>query len=443
MTLISQLQGALGAEIVGSTLPPAVFTGAADRRPVCVVRPRTFADVVRAMQVLAAAAAPVSVVGGGHGPRAVIDGVVCLDLRSIPPRVEARPGSVTVNGSARVADLLSPSSAHVVPVGVLTSPGVGLMTLGGVGGLTRSLGLTIDSIVSMELIDADGMIRTVTADGDPDLWFAARGAAAALGVVSALTLRTHEVPQVWHSRTVARGASVAAWSRLAPTLPRTTSCSVIAVPATDGGDAVVMYDVVSRVASDVDWRLLADGGELLANFSWQHAYRDMPAWDVPESEAFQPPVLVDPRWRTVALWLDGEATPDVVEAMVTLVRQAPTPWCRLEFQHVGGALADVAEDASAMSGRSAEHSAVITAMWPADSDSHTMQACLEWVSRMRAAASPAVLGSYATDLVPDMADQEAGLREVFGSNLDRLRTVAQKVDPDGRFRCAPPFIQPL
>ena len=443
MSLTSQLQDALGAELVGSTLPATVFTGAADRQPSCVVRPRTFADVTRAMQVLAAAGAPVSVLGGGHGPRAVVDGVTCLDLRSIPAQVKARPGSVTVNGSARVADLLSPSPAQVVPVGVLTSPGVGLMTLGGVGGLTRSLGLTIDSIVNLEIIDANGVIRTVTADGDSDLWFAARGAAAALGVVSALTLRTHEVPQVWHSRTVARGASVAGWSRLAPTLPRTTSCSVIAVPANDGGDAVVLYDVVSREASDVDWRMLADGGELLANFNWQHAYRDPPAWDVPESDAFHPPTLTDPRWRTVALWLDGGTTPDVVEAMVELVRHAPTPWCRLEFQHVGGALADVAEDASAMSGRSAEHSAVITAMWPAQADAQTRQACLEWIAQMRATAQPAVLGSYATDLVPGMDNQEAGLREVFGSNLDRLRAVVQKVDPDGRFRCAPPFIRPL
>ena len=443
MSLTSQLQDALGADQVGSTLPPTVFTGAADRQPVCVLRPRTFADVARAMQVLAEAEVPVSVVGGGHGPRGVVDGVTCLDLRSIPPQVAARPGSVTVNGSARVADLLSPSPTHVVPVGVLTSPGVGLMTLGGGGGLTRRLGLTIDSLMSLDVIDANGMLRTVTADGDPDLWFAARGSAAALGVVSALTLRTHDIPQVWHSRTVARGASVAAWSRLAPTLARATSCSVIAVPATDGGDAVVLYDVVSREASGGDWRQLADGGELLANFTWQHVYRDLPAWDVPESDAFHPPTLVDPRWRTVALWLDGDTTPDVVEAMVELIRHAPTPWCRLEFQHVGGALADVAEDASAMSGRSAEHSAVITAMWPAQADAQTRQACLEWIAQMRATAQPAVLGSYATDLVPGMDNQEAGLREVFGSNLDRLRAVVQKVDPDGRFRCAPPFIRPL
>ena len=443
MSLISQLTHTLGEECVSSSLPPTVFTGAADRTPLCVVRPRSFAQVPRVMEVLAQAGAPVSVVGGGHGPRAVVDGVTCLDLRSIPAEVTAGAGTVTVNGSARVADLLSTSPARVVPVGVLPTPGLGLLTLGGVGGLTRSLGLSIDSIESVEFIDASGQRRVATADGDADFWFAARGAAAALGVVSALTMRTHDVPQVFHARTVARGASVTAWSHLAPTLPRATSCSVIVAPATDGGDAVVLYDVVSREAHDRDWSLLADDGELLGAIEWTHAYRDMPAWDVPENPAYRLPDLVNPRWRTVASWLDGERTPDAVAAMVELIRRAPTPWCRLEFQHVGGALGDVADDASAMFGRSAEHSAVMTAQWPAAAPAETKQACLDWVAAMREAAAPAVLGSYATDLVPGMVGQEAGLREVFGSNLPRLRTVAEATDPDGRFRCAPPFVRPL
>lgn len=443
MSLTTQLTEALGADSVGSSLPPTVFTGAADRRPLCVIRPRSFADVSRALEVLAQADAPVSVVGGGHGPRAVVDGVACLDLRSIPAQVAAGAGTVTVNGSARVADLLSPSPDRVVPVGVLPTPGVGLMTLGGIGGLTRSLGLAIDSIVSAELIDASGSSRTVRADGDPDAWFALRGAAGALGVVSSLTLRTHEVPKVWHSRTVARGESVAAWSVLAPTLPRVTSCSLIAVPPSDGGDAVVMYDVVSREAPDRDWSLLAAGGECLDAFEWQHAYRDMPEWDVPQSEAFRLPELVDPRWRTVALLLDGARTPAVVDDMVALVRNAPTPWCRLEFQHVGGALADVDDSASAFFGRSAEHSAVISAIWPDAVDERTRQACLEWVERMREAAAPAVLAAYATDLVPGMPRQDSEEREVYGANLDRLKAVAAKFDPEGRFRCAPPFVRPL
>ena len=325
-------QQVFGGDAAPSILRDLTFAPARTRRPSCIVRPQTFAQVRAMMKVLADYDSPVSVIGGGHGPRGVVDNAPCLDLRSIPPEVTVEGTSVTINGSARVSDLLSPDSTRVVPVGVAKTPGVGLLTTGGVGGLTRSLGLSIDSIEELTVINQRGSSVRVHPEGDGDLWWAARGAASALGVVESVTFRTHPLERLRETRTLTTAPVLPRWLESALSSPRSTSLSWIMAPGESSADAYVYLVEVSTSAARARSLDLVDRRDALLQETVEHPYREFMDFSVPRIvDAAEPR---GPQWATRALWIRGEELVNVLESLVAAVAAAPTKWCRVDFQHL-------------------------------------------------------------------------------------------------------------
>lgn len=430
----------LGPDETKEVRASLAFTGMRDRRPSVVIRPVSFDEVAAALRVLDAHDLPVSVIGGGHGPRSMFDGVACLDLRSIPVQVRSTATTVTVSGSALVEDVLSVDPALVVPVGVAFTPGIGLLTTGGIGGITRSHGLTIDSLVSLELLDAAGEPFVVDASGDQDLWWAARGAATRLGVVTSASFRLHTLPAVTQTQLVVRARSLREWARLAARLPRDTSVSVAMVPASDDGDPLVLFDevTVGQTSRGMAAVMAADN-EVVSTRTWTHPYREFAIFAVPKGPGHEPPPIEDERRQTISVLISASGAVEVIDGLLALLAQAPTPWSWVELQHVGGAVADVADADTAFWGRSAEHSVVVTSAWPADADGDVFDSCQRWLQQARELLAPVAVGVYACDIRPDVPGHHS-VHEVFGDNLERLRAVATRVDPRGRFRLAPPFI---
>lgn len=412
-----------------SILADMDFPGAQDRRPAAVVRPRTFDDVRRALAVLAEHGEPVTTIGGGHGPRSVHDGVVCIDLRSIPAQAEFGAAAVRVNGSARVADLLGavPDGARVLPVGVSPSPGMGLLTTGGIGALSRSLGLSIDWIRSLDLLLADG--SRVRVGPGSDLWWAARGAAARIGIVESATFATHPLPQVYETHILTRAGVLPSWAALAPGLPREATLSWTMSPADDGLPLVLLDEVSTTPGAAGSASRVLGAEPVLAHREWRHPYREFARFCVPD---VHPPG--DARVRRSSLLLSAAGMQPLVGAIVEHLRAAPTPWCRIEVQQMGGAVADVEDSATAFHGRDAEYSLTAEAVGPAS----TEQARADWLAALDALVAPAVVGRYMSDIQWDGCDP-LQLEQGFGEQLARLRAVAEAYDPDARFRFAPPF----
>jgi len=445
-SLLNDLHAALEpARVLGPEASAAVratvdYTGVRDRQPSVVIRPVSFDEVAIALRVISAHDVPVSVLGGGHGPRNMFDGVACLDLRSIPVEVSSTSATVTVNGSALAKDLLSVNPSMVVPVGVAFTPGMGLMTTGGIGGLTRSLGLTIDSLLSLEMLDGSGRPFTVDACTDPELWWAVRGAAARFGVVVKATFALHAVAEVTETAMVVRATSLKEWARQAALLPRDTSVSLAMVPATDGGAPLVLLDEVTiGPAPRGAAALMSAGNENVTSRTATHPYRELSIFDVPRGPGHEPPELDDRRWQSISMLVTAAGAEEVIDDLLLLLSDAPTPWSWIEVQHIGGAMADVADSETAFWGRAAEHSVVVTPVWPADADDDTFDSCQRWLQLARELLAPVCVGVYAADIRPDVPGYHS-LREVFGDNLDRLLNVANRVDPHGRFRLAPPFV---
>jgi len=144
----------------------------------------------------------IAIRGGGHnggGLGSVDDGLV-IDLSQMNA-IEVDPGAkmARVGGGCLLKDVLDATHEHglTVPVGILGTTGVGGLTLGGgVGHLTRGLGLTIDNLVAATVVLADGSVVQTDSEREPDLFWALRGGGGNFGVVTSFSFRCHPVTTV-------------------------------------------------------------------------------------------------------------------------------------------------------------------------------------------------------------------------------------------------------
>ena len=177
----------------------AVHNGMIDRHPAVIIHCSNADDVARSIAFARANGAPVAVRGGGHngGGLGVVDDGVVIDLAGIADVVvDPDNDTVRVGGGCTWSQVDAATSEYgrATPSGIISTTGVGGLTLGGgLGHLTRRYGLTIDSLISAEVVLADGTQVHASADEHPDLFWALRGGGGNFGVVTSFQFRTHPV----------------------------------------------------------------------------------------------------------------------------------------------------------------------------------------------------------------------------------------------------------
>ena len=181
-----------------------LWNGLIEKSPALVVQPTGAADVVEAVRFAREHEVPLSVRGGGHNiaGTAIAEGGLTIDMSllrgsSWTPML-ARPPFSPVASWATWTD---ETQVHglATPLGFISEVGMAGLTLGGgLGYLTRRFGWTVDNLLEVELVTADGQVRRANGDEHADLFWAVRGAGANLGVVTSFVLRLHDVgPNVY------------------------------------------------------------------------------------------------------------------------------------------------------------------------------------------------------------------------------------------------------
>ncbi|HEY1370489.1 MAG TPA: FAD-binding oxidoreductase [Gaiellaceae bacterium] len=423
-----------------------VWNGAIDRRPALIARCAGADDVVEAVRFARKRDLLVSVRGGGHSiaGHGVCEGGVMIDL-SLMKAARVDPAARTVQAAGgllwRELDAATSQFGLATPGGIISHTGIGGLTLGGgLGHLMRKHGLTVDNLVSVELVTADGEQLRVDGDTEPELFWGLSGGGGNFGIATAFEYRLHPVgplvlagPMFWSrddAPTVLRfldefapeapdELGIALAMMLAPPLPF--------LPPDQVGKPVIGLVLVwsgdldeGRRAIEPLRRIGSPIASAVGAMPWAAA-QTMLDGGAPHGRQYY--------WRSHRL---PNLTDEVVGALLDRLDTMPTPFSQINGWAMGGAVSRVAADATAVGEREVGFDLSIAAGWPpADDDGDRYRA---WVREGWEALRPAATGVYANFISDEGA---AGLEAAYGTRLARLTALKDRFDPTNFFRLNP------
>ena len=421
-----------------------VWNGMIDKRPIAIVQAANATDVGRAIAAAREVDLPLAIRGGGHnvaGNGTVDDGIL-LDLgRLNAVEVDADARLVRVEAGATLGDIDRATEPFglAVPMGVVSGTGIAGLTLGGgVGWLTRRYGLTIDNLVSAEVVLATGELVHASASENADLFWGLRGGGGNFGVVTSFTFRAHPLdPDVFAGSLIYE-------------LPRWREALDAYVEwASDVPDEITT--LVTFMVPPPDWEL-GDRALMFLGFAWAGTDRDEGTAVIDRLRAACPPdvAIVDPtRWLAFQSAFDTAMPKGVraywrnasferfdrptIDSLVDHCGAQTWVGTAADLHHMGGAFGRVPEDATAFPNRSARFWLNIYGFWPDPSDD---AARIAWVKGLSDAMRPhAVAGQYINFLGHEDADAHRKALTAYGpAKFDRLVAVKRRYDPANFFR---------
>ncbi len=434
-----------GPEDSGYDEARKVWNAANDRRPAMIARCASAADVAAAIRFAGDHDLEIAVRGGAHSPsgNSTVDDGVVIDLSALnhvtvdPDAKLARAG-----GGALLGDLDAATQAHglAVPAGMVSHTGIGGLVLGGgMGWFTRKAGLSIDNLVSAEVVTADGRILRASATDHPDLFWALRGGGGNFGVVTEFEFRLHEAgPLVQYALVfweLDQGPEVLRLAReLVPTLPLDLSVVIGALNAppasfvpeqyhftpgyallvTGFGDPGTHADVLARIR-----QALPPAFEFVTPMPYvelQQLIDEANAWGL--------------YYYDKSLYLE-ELSDEVIQAVVEQVPRRTSPMSIVLFYRLDGAYSAVPDDATAFSGgRSPRYCAFMIA---ATQTLETLPAETAWVRSCAEALRPYAphVGTYVNAMDDTGQDR---VQAAYGpAKYQRLRDIKLRYDPRNVF----------
>ena len=426
----------------------AIWNGAIDRRPACVARCTGVADVVAAVRFAREHDLLVAVRSGGHGVggHALCDGGLVIDLTPMKG-IRVDPGARTARAEAGVlwGELDRETQLHGLATvgGIVTHTGIAGLTLGGgIGWLTRKHGATVDNLLSVDLVTAEGELLTASEDENPDLFWGIRGGGGNFGVVTSFEYRLHPVGPIvlagpiFHPLEDAREVLAFYREFIAAAPDELTTIFDLSVPPPlpflpeeVHGKPVVMVGACYAGSPDEGAeavRPLKRFGRPIVDLLEPKPYTAL-------QSMFDP--LVPHGWHRY--WKSVELPPLTDDAIDTLVEHssaltaltAPKSYC-IVFQ-LGGALARVEEDETAFSQRHAAHNVNINAVWTEDDPEGERH--VAWARDFFAAMQPHAGGRVYLNFLGDEGAER--VRQAYGDrHYERLVELKRAYDPTNFFR---------
>ena len=419
-----------------------VWNGSIDRSPGLIAGCTGVSDVLAAVRWARDTDLPVAVRSGGHSfpGLSVCDGGLVIDLgRMKGIRVDPAAGTVRVQAGVVLGELDRETQAFgmAVPAGIVTTTGVAGLTLGGgIGWLMRKYGLTIDQLLSVDLVTAGGELVRASADENPDLFWGVRGAGGNFGIVTDFEFRLNPLgpiiqagPVAWAMEdspevlrfyrdwitTVPDELTTIVVHRKAPASPM--------IPAELHGRRIVM--VGCCYAGPLD-----EGEEVL---------RPLKAFGTPLFDMCGPKPFMALQSMLDAGFPKGwwyyfkscdvaELSDDVIDITVEHAMKISSPLTAFPIFQLGGAISRVGEDATAYSGRGAGHTININGTTPT---ADGFDAERDWVRTFWSALEPHHTSVYVNFLMDEGEDR---IRLAYGdARYERLKALKRQYDPDNFF----------
>jgi FAD/FMN-containing dehydrogenase len=420
-----------------------IWNAMIDRRPALIVRCANAQDVVQAVRFADEHQLLLAVRGGGHNiaGNAVCDGGLMIDLSQMKAvSVDQARRTARVEPGATLADFDREAQTFglATPLGINSTTGVAGLTLGGgFGWLSRKFGLSIDNLLSADVVTAAGRLIKASDAENPDLFWAIRGGGGNFGVVTSFEFRLHPVgPQVLsglivHPLDAARDV-LHFWRDFIATTPEEFVCWFVMrkapplpfLPVEWHGKEILALAACycgkiedgERVAKP-----LRSFGKPIADVIAPHPFT---AW-----QAILDPLLVPGMrnyWKTHDF---REVSDGLIDVLVQHARRIPDPQTEIAFAQLGGAVSRVPSEATAYTHRDAQFVLNVHGRWAEPAKD---AACIAWTRELFNAATPfATGGAYVNFLTQE---EQPRVRAAYGANFDRLIQLKKKYDPTNLFQ---------
>lgn len=421
----------------------AVYNGMIDRHPSLIVRCTDAGDVMATVDFAREHGLPLSIRGGGHSAAGlgVLDDGVVVDLslmRGVRVDPESRTARVQAGSTWAEVDHATHAFGLATPSGFFSSTGVGGLTLGGGHGyLTRQYGLTIDNLLEVDVVLADGSFVTANASQNADLFWAVRGGGGNFGVVTSFLFQLHPVstiiggPTLWE---IDKTPEVLAFYRdFIKDAPEELSgwFGLMTVPpAPPFPEALQMKKVCGVV-----W--CYTGSEEQA----AELFRPVQEFGPPDLYLIHPmpyPMLqraFDALYPPGLQWYwKADFVTELSEASIEEHYQQglkmPTPHSTIHLYPIDGAAHQVGPDDTAFSYREANFSEIFAGVDPDPANAGLIR---EWARSAQEALHPYSSGGAYVNFMMDDEGQDR-VRATYRDNYDRLAEVKMRYDPDNLFR---------
>jgi FAD/FMN-containing dehydrogenase len=420
-----------------------VWNAMIDRRPALIARCKSTADVVQAVNFGRQHALLVSVRGGGHNiaGNAVCDDGLMIDLSPMKNvKVDAKARKAAVEPGCTLADFDAAAQAHglATPLGINSTTGVAGLTLGGgFGWLSRKHGMSVDNLLSADVVMADGSQMHASETENADLFWGLRGGGGNFGIVTRFEFQLHAVgPSVLSglivfpfaqaktvltrfarfTETMPEDLSVWMFTRKAPPLPFLPESAhgreMIALVLCYAGDPAEGEKLIEPLRSF--GTPLGEHVGVQPYTTWQQAFD---ALLTPGARNY---------WKSHNFTALGDGA---IDAIIEYAGRLPSPQCEIFVGTIGGRTARVAADAMAYSSRDARYVLNVHGRWDSAAED---EPCIAWAREFFAKTQPfASGGAYINFLTQDEAVRVAF---AYGGVYPRLAALKRKFDPTNFFR---------
>lgn len=442
----------LQADMSGAAIVPGdrdydeirkIWNGYFDRKPAVIARAMNSADVAKATRFAREHQLVLAVKGGGHNSAGtgMCDGGVCIDLSPMREvTVDPRTHRARVAGGALLSDvdLETQKLGLAVSAGIVSHTGVGgLATGGGFGWISRKYGLSVDNLVSAEVVTADAKVVTASHDHNSDLFWGIRGGGGNFGVVTSFEFQCAQIgTEVYSGALVKKFDDLKKYMQFHRTYLRTLP------------DNMTVWMVVRQAPPlpflSEEWhgKLVAIVPFVFLGTEAEGAKLIQPLRDVTPSvgeflgmnpwvnwqQLFDPLVTHGARnyWKTHQL---TDLADGFIDVVAEYAQKLPTPLCEIFMPHMEGAPARVDEMATAFAHRKPPFNLNIHTRWEHAADDAR---CLQWARDLHKAAEPFAKGMY-VNFLSDMDEAQAKLAYT-PAVWNRLVEVKNAWDPKNVFR---------
>jgi FAD/FMN-containing dehydrogenase len=432
----------IGPNDAGYDAARKVYNAMIDRRPALIVKCADVADVIAAVTLAREKNLLLAVRGGGHnGPGlGVCDGGLVIDLSRLRGiRVDQQSRSVRVEGGCLWGDVDHATHPFglAVPSGFLSTTGVGGLTLGGgIGYLARQHGLTIDNLLGVDVVLADGRLVTASAEENADLFWAVRGGGGNFGVVTSFLFRAHPVQNVY-------GGPIFWPIEKGPELLRFWRDFILKAPEDINGwfgyatvPPVPMFPAEHQMKKVcvVTWCYTGDPAKAEA------AFKPIRAVSPPLMDFCGPipfPVLqslFDGLYPAGLQWywkadFFQELSDKAIELHQKYGERLPTPHSTMHIYPINGAAGRVPKAETAFHFRDAKFAEVIVGV---DPDPASNPRLMQWAKDYWLALHPFSSGGGYINMMMD--EGEDNVKASYRENYARLAQVKREYDPSNLFR---------